>query len=89
MFLIKEIEIGSVQLTLFICCVDVVETQLSLERSFSNMFKSVLNAAKDVSSSAIEQSKKAVDSTKQKLADFDEKNTCSSCGKVLSTTLAM
>lgn len=53
------------------------------------MFKKALNAAKDVSSSALEQSKRAVDQTKQKLAELDESNTCKSCGKVLSTTLAL
>lgn len=53
------------------------------------MLKNMLSAAKDVSSSALEQSKKAVDVTKQKLADFDENNTCRSCGKTLSTTLAV
>jgi hypothetical protein len=53
------------------------------------MFKKAFSAAKDVSSSALEQSKKAVDVTKQKLAEFEENNTCRSCGKTLSTTLAV
>ena len=53
------------------------------------MFKKAFSAAKDVSSSALEQSKKAVDHTRQKMAEFDESNTCKSCGKVLPTTLAV
>lgn len=53
------------------------------------MLKNMISAAKDVSSSAIQSSKKAVDVTKQKLADFDESNTCRKCSKTLSTTLAV
>ena len=53
------------------------------------MFKNMLSAAKDVSSSAVQSTKKAVDQTKQKLADYDESNTCRKCGKTLSTTLAV
>eukprot|EP00603_Paraphysomonas_imperforata_P006995 CAMPEP_0114424922 /NCGR_PEP_ID=MMETSP0103-20121206/6954_1 /TAXON_ID=37642 ORGANISM="Paraphysomonas imperforata, Strain PA2" /NCGR_SAMPLE_ID=MMETSP0103 /ASSEMBLY_ACC=CAM_ASM_000201 /LENGTH=672 /DNA_ID=CAMNT_0001593711 /DNA_START=38 /DNA_END=2053 /DNA_ORIENTATION=+ len=53
------------------------------------MFSKALSAAKNVSASAIDSSKRAVDQTKQKLAEIDDGNTCRSCGKVLSTTLAM
>lgn len=53
------------------------------------MFKNMMNAAKEASTSAIEQSKKAVVVTKQKIAEFEEGNTCMSCGETLSTTLAI